>query len=167
MWSLLSNRRHTREQGITTREIGALKVASTGWNRDVPVSATGYKQQKPKLAYLSRKEVCWKNPRELTEAPESLKNKAQKPGRRREAQLQLVPQCPNYRGEDSAAVLSGQWPSQLHSATPALDAVSCTGLLLSHVPGAGTRLLRLRQDGFSTLPASLSCQIPKQSLGLL
>ena len=51
------------------------------------VRVIGCKQQKPILAYLSRKEIYWKNTREPTEAPESLKNKAQKTDRKREAQL--------------------------------------------------------------------------------
>lgn len=81
-------------------------MASAGWNRDVPVRVNGCKQQKPILAYLSRKEIYWKYPRELTAAPESLKNKAQKTDRKREAQLQLVPQSQNYHGEDSATTVS-------------------------------------------------------------
>lgn len=75
-----------------------------------------------------------KDTRDLTEAPENPKNKAQKTDRRREAPLQLltVSQSPKCHGEDSAATVSEQRPLQFNSPgrtklhqTPSLEPVRC------------------------------------------
>lgn len=120
----------------------------------------GCKQRKPILAYLSRKKNNWKDTWDITEAPESLKNKAQETGRKRQARLQLVAQSQNHRGKDPAAA-AGEWrPLQLNSTTPAPTP------FLPRTPGASPSPPQLGKNGLSTVPASLVFRIPKQSLGL-
>lgn len=51
------------------------------------------------------KEIYWKDIWDITEAPESLKNKAQKTGRKRQAWLRLVPQSRNHLSKDAAATV--------------------------------------------------------------
>ena len=129
--------------------------ASTGWNKICQlVRVIGCKQPKPILAYFSRS--YWKNTREPTEVPESLKNKTQKIGREREAQLQLVPQSQNHYDEDHHC---SQWT------TPARDAVNLYWTL-PNAPGGSILLAQLWQDGFLTVPALLTFQILKQNLWL-
>lgn len=112
----------------------------------------GCKQRKPILAYLSRKKNNWKDTWDITEAPESLKNKAQETGRKRQARLQLVAQSQNHRGKDPAAA-AGEWrPLQLNRTTPAPDTIPAPHPWSQHVATTAGQERPLHCPSFFSFP---------------
>lgn len=139
MWSLLSKslwstRGARTNEALQHTEIETLIDVSTGQNGDVPRGRSYWLQAtETNFGLFEQKKNNWKDTWDITEAPESLKNKAQETSRKRQARLQLVAQSQNHRGKDPAAA-AGEWrPLQLNSTMPAPDTIPAPHPWSQHV----------------------------------